>query len=234
MSKERLLIIEDDEDIRELIRFNLVKDGFRVTCVNEGTSAMKAIQTETYDLVLLDLMLPDIQGLDICKLLRRDPKTASLPVIIVTAKGEDADVVVGLEVGADDYIIKPFSPRVLLARVQAVLRRRQQARMGDDEIPIRHDNLTIHVGRREVSIKGKPIELTFTEFQILHLLASKPGWVFTRQQIVNAIRGDDYAVVSRSIDVQIVSLRKKLGSYGRYIETIRAVGYRYADTSFHK
>ncbi|MDD4051043.1 MAG: response regulator transcription factor [candidate division Zixibacteria bacterium] len=234
MSKEHLLVIEDDEDIRELIRINLVKDGFRVTCVEEGASAMKAIQGTTFDLVLLDLMLPDMHGLDICKFLRRDPKTASLPVVIVTAKREDADIVVGLELGADDYIVKPFSPRVLLARIQAILRRTNQIAVGDDETPIKHDDMVIHSGRREVSIKGKPVELTFTEFQILHLLASRRGWVFTRQQMVNAIRGEDYTIVNRSIDVQIAGLRKKLGSYGRYIETIRAVGYRYADTSARK
>lgn len=228
MSKERLLVVEDDADIQELIRVTLLKNGFQVACVEDGTSALNAVRTETYDLVLLDLMLPDMDGLDICKSLKRDPKTAVLPVVIVTAKREDADVVVGLELGADDYIVKPFSPRVLLARIQAILRRRHP--VGEEIDPIRHGDLVVHPGRREVRIKGKAIELTFTEFQILHLLASRPGWVFTRQQIVNAVRGDDYAVVSRSIDVQIVGLRKKLGSCGRYIETIRAVGYRFADT----
>jgi len=229
MSKERLLVIEDDADIQELIRVPLLRNGFQVTCVENGTSALEAVRTETYDLVLLDLMLPDMDGLDICKFLKRDPKTAVLPVVIVTAKREDADVVVGLELGADDYVVKPFSPRVLLARIQAILRRRRHVPVGEETGAIRHGDLVIHPGRREVRIKGKAVELTFTEFQVLHLLASRPGWVFTRQQLVNAVRGDDYAVVSRSIDVQIVGLRKKLGSCGKYIETIRAVGYRFAD-----
>lgn len=229
MSKERLLVIEDDADIQELVRVTLLRNGFQVTCVKEGTAALEAVRTETYDLVLLDLMLPDMNGLDICKSLKRDPRTAAVPIVIVTAKGEDADVVVGLELGADDYVVKPFSPRVLLARIQAILRRRPHVSGNEEPSPIRHGDLVVHPGRREVRIKGKSIDLTFTEFQILHLLASRPGWVFARQQIVKAVRGDGYVAVSRLIDVQIVGLRKKLGSCGRYIETIRGVGYRFAD-----
>ena len=229
MPRERLLVIEGDVNIRELIRLNLVNHGYSVTCFETGSSAIKAIQAESYDLVLSDLELPDMHGFDICNVLRCDPRTAALPVIIVTAKREDTDIVVGLELGADDYIVKPFSPRVLLARVQAVLRRKHRVQVNGDENPIKLNDLVIYTGRREVRIKDKTISLTFMEFQILHLLTSKPGWVFTRQQIVNAIRSDDHRIASRSIDVHIVSLRKKLGPYGKYIETVRAVGYRFAD-----
>jgi two-component system phosphate regulon response regulator PhoB len=173
-------------------------------------------------------MLPGIDGLEVTRILKNDPKTEHIPIIMLSAKEEEADIVAGLELGADDYITKPFSPRVLVARIRAAIRRKKKEYPEDaSEIEI-HD-LTIHPGRNEVLIGGKPLDLTYTEFQILYSLAKRPGWVFTRSQIVDAIRGDDYPVTDRSVDVQIVGLRKKLGSYSNYIETVRGIGYRFRE-----
>jgi two-component system phosphate regulon response regulator PhoB len=181
-------------------------------------------------LILLDLMLPGMDGLEVCRALKKQPATAHIPVIMLTARGEEADVVAGLELGADDYIPKPFSPRVLIARVRTVLRRRErEAAPVDKSGLLRIHELTIHPGRNEVLVDGEPVELTFTEFRVLHLLASRPGWVFTRNQIVDAVRGESYAVTERAVDVQIVGLRRKLGESGKYIETVRGVGYRFKD-----
>jgi two-component system phosphate regulon response regulator PhoB len=173
-------------------------------------------------------MLPGIDGLEVAKTLKNDSKTQDIPIIMLTAKGEEADIVTGLELGADDYITKPFSPRILTARIRTVLRRKSTPPSDETSI-IQQHGLIIHPGRRDVRINGKPVELTYTEFQVLHYLAKRPGWVFTRYQIVEAVRGDDYPVTDRSVDVQIVGLRKKLGSYGKYIETVRGVGYRFRE-----
>jgi two-component system phosphate regulon response regulator PhoB len=173
-------------------------------------------------------MLPGIDGLDVAKALKNDPKTRDISIVMLTAKGEEADIVTGLELGADDYITKPFSPRILVARVRAVLRRKLKE-MPEDESALKIHNLLIHPGRREVFVNDDPIQLTFTEFGILSFLARRPGWVFTRSQIVDAVRGDDYPVTDRSVDVQIVGLRKKLGPAGKYVETIRGVGYRFKE-----
>jgi two-component system, OmpR family, alkaline phosphatase synthesis response regulator PhoP len=188
----------------------------------------KATSTET-DLILLDLMLPGISGIDICKSLKANPRTAGIPVVMVTAKGEEADIVIGLELGADDYVVKPFSPKVLLARIKAVIRRRQTPSETTAVALLKCDGLEIHEGKREVHVDGKRIDLTYTEFQILHFLCARPGWVFTRYQIVDAVKGEDYPVTDRAVDVQIVGLRRKLGAYGKYIQTVRGVGYRFAD-----
>jgi two-component system alkaline phosphatase synthesis response regulator PhoP len=173
-------------------------------------------------------MLPGIDGFEVCKILKGDPKTEQLPIIMLTAKGEEADIVTGLELGAEDYIVKPFSPQVLLARVRAVLRRVAREPVGEGSV-ITIEDLVIHPGKREVLVKGKPVELTSTEFRILHYLARRPGWVFTRQQIIDAARGDDYPVTDRSVDVHIVGLRKKMGALGTYVETVRGVGYRFRE-----
>jgi two-component system alkaline phosphatase synthesis response regulator PhoP len=227
MTKEKILIVDDEEDILELLRFNLSREGYEVRCVATGEEAMKEALEPT-DLILLDLMLPGVNGLEVARYLRSDPRTRNVPIVMVTAKGEEADVVMGLELGADDYIAKPFSPRVLLARIRAVLRRKSIPHPKEDDVLRIHD-LVIHPGRREVLVTGKPVSLTFTEFGILSYLARRPGWVFTRTQIVDAVRGEDYAVTDRSVDVQIVGLRRKLGSAGKYIETIRGVGYRFRE-----
>ncbi|MGQ9731469.1 MAG: response regulator [Candidatus Zipacnadales bacterium] len=225
MPKERVLVVEDEKDILELVQYNLNKEGYEVTCATSGEEALRQARADLPDLILLDLMLPGIDGLDVCRLLKGDQRTAHIPIIMLTAKTEEADIVTGLEMGADDYITKPFSPRVLSARVRAVLRRKRAEPIGPQET-IRIRDLVIHPGRREVLIKGVPIELTFTEFGVLHTLARRAGWVFTRSQIVDAVRGDDYPVTDRSVDVHIVGLRKKLGPCANYIETVRGVGYR--------
>jgi two-component system phosphate regulon response regulator PhoB len=172
-------------------------------------------------------MLPGMDGLEVCKRLKNNVKTEGLPIIVLTAKGEETDVVTGLELGADDYVTKPFSPKVLIARVRRILRRAVSRDM--EKPPIRIGDLVMDPGRREVLVKGKRVNLTFTEFNILYALAKRPGMVFTRYQIVDAVHGDDYPVTDRAVDVQIVSLRKKLGSCGNYIETVRGVGYRFKD-----
>jgi two-component system alkaline phosphatase synthesis response regulator PhoP len=226
MSKEVILIIEDDENILELIRYNLAREGYGVVGVVSGEEGMKIIKSSPPDLIVLDLMLPGMDGLEFCRLARNNPSAAGVPIVMVTAKGEEADIVAGLELGADDYITKPFSPRVLIARVRAVLRRRRKEEVIGDA-PLKVGELFIHPGRHEILIKGRGIDLTHTEFQILLHLARHPGWVFTRYQIVNAVKGDDYPVTDRSVDVQVAGLRKKLGEYGDLIETVRGVGYRF-------
>jgi two-component system phosphate regulon response regulator PhoB len=228
MAKEQILVVEDEEDIRELITFNLGKDGFRTTGVLTGEEALEAIDATRPDLVLLDLMLPGIDGLEVCRTLKERPETRDIPIIMLTAKGEESDVVSGLELGADDYITKPFSPKVLIARIRTVLRRRTRAAVTEDAT-LKIDELLIHPGRHEVQLRGAKLDLTLTEFRLLHLLARRPGWVFTRYQIVDALHGEDYPVTDRSVDVQIVGLRKKLGEAGKHIETVRGVGYRYRD-----
>jgi len=228
MAKEHILVVEDEEDILELVRYNLQKEGYRLTGVHTGEEALKTARTAFPDLILLDLMLPGVDGLEVCRTLKQDPKTQHIPIIMVSAKGEEADIVTGLELGAADYITKPFGPRVLIARVRAVLRRREATPLTESS-PLTIHDLFIHPGRHEVLVQGHPVELTVTEFRLLHMLARRPGWVFTRTQIVNGVHGDDYPVSDRSVDVQIVGLRKKLGVCGEYVETVRGVGYRFKE-----
>jgi two-component system phosphate regulon response regulator PhoB len=228
MSRKTIFVVEDEEDILELIRFNLVREGYTVATATRGEDAVKEIPRKMPDLILLDLMLPGLDGLEVCRNLKKDAKTAGIPVIMVTAKGEESDIVAGLELGADDYITKPFSMKVLIARVRMVLRRRREPPT-DKNALIRIHDIEINPGRHEVLIKGKPVEMTFCEFRILHLLASRPGWVMTREQIVDAVRGEDYSVTDRAVDVQIVGIRRKLGTRADYIETVRGVGYRFKE-----
>ncbi len=229
MGKERILVVDDEEDILELIRYNLVREGYEVHGVTSGEEGVKAVQREGYDLVILDLMLPGMDGLEVCKTIKAHPGLRHIPVVILSAKGEEADVVTGLELGADDYIAKPFSPRVLTARLKSVLRRGRGAEQKSEASLLKVDDLVVNPGRHEVTIGKAPIELTSTEFKLLHFLAGRRGWVFTRSQIVDAVHGEDYPVTDRSVDVQVVGLRKKLGEYGAYIETVRGVGYRFKD-----
>ncbi|MCK4468459.1 MAG: response regulator, partial [Desulfobacterales bacterium] len=229
MADNKILVVDDEEDILELVRYNLARDGYRVVCAASGEQALSRAKSEPFDLIVLDLMLPGIDGLEVAKRLKSKPETRHIPIIMLTAKGEEADIVTGLELGADDYVTKPFSPRILVARVKAVIRRNLQEEADDSSI-IQIYELEIDPGKRKVLAKGSHVELTFTEFQILYLLARRPGWVFTRFKIVDLIRGDDYPVTDRSVDVQIVGLRKKLGPCGKYIETVRGVGYRFRET----
>jgi two-component system alkaline phosphatase synthesis response regulator PhoP len=228
MAREHVLIVEDEEEIQELVAYNLSKEGYRTSIAGSGEDALKKVRADRFDLVILDLMLPGIDGLDVCKALKKDEKTSTLPVIMLTAKGEESDIVTGLELGADDYIVKPFSPKVLVARIKTVLRRKS-AEPVDESAPLTIHNLSIHPGRREVLIDKNPVELTNMEFRVLHLLAGRPGWVFSRYQIVEGVRGDNYPVTDRSVDVLIVGLRKKMGEAGSYIETVRGVGYRFKE-----
>lgn len=228
MAKSRILVVEDEEDILELVRYNLSKEGYTVETVTSGEDALKSASAAPPDLVLLDHMLPGLDGIEVCRAIKADLKTRGVPIIMMTAKGEESDIISGLEVGADDYVVKPFSPKVLIARVRAVLRRMLLVTV-DDTTPIKIHNVTIHPGRHEVLVDGKTAKLSYTEFKILHFLARKPGWVFTRYQIVDAIHGSLYTVTDRAVDVQIVGLRKKLGRAGKYIETVRGVGYRFKE-----
>lgn len=228
MSNERILVVDDEEDILELLRFNLTREGYDVSVAASGEQAIDITRKELPHLIVLDLMLPGMDGLEVTKALKKDSETRGIPIVMLTAKGEEADIVTGLELGADDYVTKPFSPRILVARVRAVLRRKQ----GETPEPldvVKIDDLVIHAGRREVLVNGKAVHLTFTEFGILNYLVRRPGWVFTRSQIVDAVRGTDYFVTDRSVDVQIAGLRKKLGHSGRFIETVRGVGYRFKE-----
>lgn len=231
MGKEHILAIEDEEDILALLHYNLIKEGFRVTCAQTGEEGLNAARAVNPDLIILDLMLPGIDGLEVCRALKNDKATAAIPIVMLTAKGEEQDIVTGLELGADDYMTKPFSPRVLSSRLKAVLRRRERDNDGvpDESESLHIGAISIHPGRNEVLVDGQEVDLTFTEFRVLYLLARRPGWVFTRYQIVNAVRGDDYSVTDRAVDVQIVGLRKKLGKAGKIIETVRGVGYRFKD-----
>ncbi len=227
MANELILVVDDEEDILELVSYNLSRHGYKVDTLTTGEEALEIARKDPPDLIVLDLMLPGVDGLDVCRVLKNDKKTAHIPIVMLTAKGEEADVVTGLELGADDYITKPFSPRVLLARVRAVLRRGMVP--DDDAVPLRVHELVIDPGRHEVTVNGKRVTLTYTEFRLLHFLARRPGWVFTRNQIIDAVHGSDYPVTDRSVDVQVAGLRKKLGDHGAYIETVRGVGYRFKE-----
>jgi two-component system phosphate regulon response regulator PhoB len=229
VAKPNILIVEDDLDIQQLVTYNLIKAGMHVTCADNGEDAFAVLDREKIDAIILDLMLPGKNGLEICRALREQEKSRTVPIIILTAKSEEDDIVTGLEIGADDYVTKPFSPKVLVARLQALLRRNpEQAQSEGDPLtsPVFIHGLAIDPGRHQVTVNGEQIQLTATEFTILQLLAGKAGWVFTRQQIIDNIRGYDYLITPRAVDVQIFGLRKKLGSAGHIIETLRGIGYR--------
>ena len=228
MSHKTIMVVEDEEDIQELLKFNLEREGYAVRLAESGEEAYRAIRQTPPDLVLLDLMLPGMDGLEVCRHIKQEAATRHIPVIIVSAKGEESDIVVGLELGADDYITKPFSPKVLLARVRTVLRRRAQQEP-DAATVLDRGPLLIDPVRHQARAHGAPLELTATEFHVLHFLARRPGWVFTRQQIVDAVKGEDYAVTERSVDVQMVGLRKKLGAAAELVETVRGIGYRFKE-----
>ena len=228
MAQKKILVVEDEEDIQELVRYNLVKEGYQTHCVGSGEAGLKEARKIFPDLLILDLMLPEMNGLEVCRQLKSDLNTQPIPIIMLTAKGEETDIVLGLEMGADDYVTKPFSIKVFLSRVRAVLRRAQGLESGESGI-LNFMDLQIHTGKHEVWVQEAKVKLTYTEFMILKFLAKHPGWVFTRGQIVDSIRGDGYAITDRAIDFQIVGLRKKLGPVSKYIETVRGVGYRFEE-----
>ena len=231
MVNERILVVDDEEDIVELVRFHLMHEGYAVTGVQSGEEALDTLKEGPYDLVVLDLMLPGIDGFSVAKCIRRDQGPSNIPIIMLTAKKEENDVVAGLEIGVEDYITKPFSPRILVARIRLALRR-LNAIDAPNEMIMEHDDLTIDKRRHSVFVKGIPVELTLSEFELLTFLAARPGWVFSRTQIVDAIRGYNNSVTERSVDVQIVGLRRKLGPCSKYVQTVRGVGYRFKDKCY--
>ena len=222
----KLLVIEDEADIRELISFNLEMSGFEVAKARDGEEGLEMAYRGKFDLILLDLMLPGIDGYQVCSQLKREKTTTDIPVIMLTARSEDDDIVTGLEMGAEDYITKPFSPKVLIARVNAALRKSRHDVSQDSKKRIVLNELVIDSSRHETSVGGKPVQLSATEFSILYFLAENPGWVFSRNQIIDSVKGEDYPVTARSVDVQILGIRKKLGEYGDMVETVRGIGYR--------
>ena len=224
-NKSKILVVEDEQDIRDLLVFNLQKNGFNVRAVDNGEKALSLIRNDNFDLILLDLMIPGISGFDLTRILKNDDETSEVPIIMLTAKGEESDIVKGLEIGAQDYITKPFSLKVLMARISKVIQNKNKS-LNNKGI-IEFSALSINIKSREVIVEGKSIDLTFTEFEILKLLASHSKWVYTRTEIIDQVRGDNYIVTDRTIDFQIVGLRKKLGSYGKCIKTVRGVGYRF-------
>jgi len=227
--REKVVVIEDEADILEVVRYNLAREGFRVVTCRDGEEGLAAVRREAPDLVLLDLMLPGLEGIEVCRRLQADPITSSIPVIMVTAKGEEGDVVLGLAVGADDYVSKPFSPKELVARVKAVLRRGPlRTEQGSGERIVR-DGLVVDAARHQVSVDGQPLTLTATELRLLHFLASHPGRVFSRDQLLSRVIGDHAVVIDRNIDVHVGAIRRKIGPYRGLIETVRGVGYRFQD-----
>ncbi|MEA2030721.1 MAG: response regulator transcription factor [candidate division Zixibacteria bacterium] len=222
---KKVLIVEDEKDIHELIVYNLKQEGYELISAFNGAEAFEKAISERPDLILLDIMLPIMNGLDVCRELKSNDKTAHIPIVMLTAKNEDVDIITGLELGADDYITKPFSPRVLIARIRTILRRGELSRESDSKI-IKLADLIIDEGRHEVLLNKNVISLTLTEFQILFILAKHPGWVFSRSQLIDELREGHHVITDRAIDVQITNLRKKLGKFGKYIETVRGVGYR--------
>lgn len=229
MKREKIIVIEDESDILELIEYNLMREGYTVLTSRNGDKGLQMVREQAPDLVLLDLMLPGLDGIEVCRRLKADPITRSVPILMVTAKGEESEVVLGLGVGADDYVIKPFSPKELMARVGAVLRRgplKEEQGKGDRIV---HQGLVIDAARHEVRVDSKPIPFTATEFRLLHFLASHPGRVFKRDQLLNRVIGENAFVHDRNIDVHVRSIRKKLDNHRQLIETIRGVGYRFQD-----
>lgn len=225
----RILIVEDDDAIRDVVRYALESNGFKnVLTAADGEEGLRLALRERPALILLDLMLPKKDGLEVCRCLKRDESVRDVPVVMLTAKSEESDIVLGLELGAVDYITKPFSTKVLVARVRAHLR---QAAEQESSTEIRYDGLVLNAEKHSAQLNGKVLELTFTEYGILQLLASRPGRVYTRDQIVSRVKGDDYPVTDRAVDVQIVNLRRKLGAWATHIETVRGVGYRMKNES---
>jgi len=226
MSKKTILVVDDERDIVELIDYNLTRAGYKVLREYDGEAALSTARRRRPDLVILDLMLPGIDGVDVCKLLKSADATAGVPIIMLTARTDEADVVLGLELGADDYVTKPFSPRVLVSRVRACLRRTSEG-VSEPSKLLKASGLSVDTARFEARADGKDLELTVTEFKILEFLMRGRGRVFDRYQIVDAVRGEDVIVIDRTVDVHIAALRKKMGSYGGLVETVRGVGYKF-------
>ncbi len=227
MNKKKIIVVEDEPDLVDVVTYNLKREGYLVLAAQRGDEGLNLIRSERPDLVLLDLMLPGMDGLSICRQMKSDSSLSEIPIIIASAKGEESDVVIGLEMGADDYLAKPFSPRELLARIKAVLRRGAPRDLSKDRVVIR--DLVIDSGKHEVRIEDEIVSLTSTEFKLLHHLASSKGRAFSREQLLNKVVGMGVVVVDRNIDVHIRAVRKKLGNHSNMIQTIRGVGYRFVE-----
>ncbi len=229
MSHKKIVVVEDEPDILEVLSYNLKREGFEVATSLDGAKGLDLIQQKMPDLVLLDLMLPGMDGLDICRHLKSNSRTQHIPIIMVTAKGEESDVVLGLGIGADDYVAKPFSPKELVSRIKAVLRRAATSEPLTQKEYIVVDELVIDASKYKVLLNDNEIKLTATEFRLLHYLASHPGRVFSREQLLNHTFGNDAEVVDRNVDVHIRAIRKKIGDDPYFVETIRGVGYRFKE-----
>jgi len=233
VAKPPVLIVEDEPDIAELIRFHIDREGFDATVVGSGRHAIDAVKRLRPLLVVLDLMLPDMDGLEICRRLKWDEETRDVPILIVSAKGEESDIVTGLEMGAEDYVTKPFSPRVLMARIRNIVRRRRAEEGapsgGASRISLADKRLVIDSDRHKVTVDGEEVNLTRTEFEILRCLAQRPGFVRTRDQIISAVHGVNAVLASRTVDVHVTAIRRKLGDLGAMIDTVRGVGYRLSE-----
>ncbi|MDO5581697.1 MAG: response regulator transcription factor [Planctomycetia bacterium] len=230
MSDERILIVEDEQAIGDLIVYHLNREGYHQTLhVLTGEEALREVNSFHPNLILLDLMLPGMSGMDVCRRLKSDPSAASIPIIFLTAKSEESDIVVGLEMGADDYITKPFSNRLLIARMRSLLRRAAQTSPDESESFVKAGPIQMNLLSRQVRIDGNPVEFTVSEFNLLHLLVSNKDRVFTRNQLVMELRGDDYPVTERAMDVLVLGVRRKLKDHSVMIETIRGVGYRFTE-----
>ncbi len=231
MVSRNVLVVDDEKDLVELASYNLTKEGFTVDSASDGEGALSKIRKKKYDLLILDLMLPGIQGIELCRILRKDPETAGLAIIMLTAKGEEADKVIGLEMGADDYITKPFSPRELVARAKAVLRRSPQGRPSGKGM-LKAADIEIDRERYTVSLKGKPVKLSATEFRLLLYLAERKGRVFSREQLLDAVWRDEAFVEPRTVDVHIRRLRSQIEedpAKPRYVMTLRGIGYFFSE-----
>jgi DNA-binding response OmpR family regulator len=234
LKQKRIVIIEDEKDILEVLEYNLKREGFKVSISSDGKSGLEMVRQNKPDLVLLDIMLPELDGLDVCQSLKKDSATNTIPIIMVTAKEEESDVILGLGLGADDYITKPFSPKELIARVKALLRRSNETHQIDTSSNIIIGSLKIDPEQFSVQLSGQTLNLTSTEFRILHKLASQPGRVFSRDQLLQDAVGEHIVVSDRNIDVHIRSIRKSLGEHKQLIETVRSVGYRFKDSGKQK
>ncbi len=222
------LIVEDENEIADLVKFHLERDGMQVSVARNGRKAIEMVQDAGYDLIVLDLMLPDFDGLEICRRLKGQDRTKDIPVVMLTARGEESDIVAGLEMGADDYVTKPFSPRVLMARLRNALRK-TGATESTERVSLVNGRLLIDRERHVVTVDGQAIDLTVTEFGILHFLSLRPGFVRTRDQIISAVHGRNTVLSSRTVDVHVTAVRRKLGALGECVQTVRGVGYRFRD-----
>ena len=227
--KNKILIVDDEEDILSLLQFNLSKSGYEPICVESGEEALEIVKNTKPDLVLLDLMLTGIGGYEVSTKLKANNATKDIPIIMLTARGEEKDIIAGLDRGVADYITKPFSVKVLLAKIEMIIKRTKSEKEKENIINV--GNLTIHSEKHEASIGDKLLDLTFSEFKFLKFLARKPGWAFTRTQMVDAVKGEDYPATDRAVDVAIMGLRKKLGDHSELVETVRGVGYRFKSNS---